>query len=433
MLFTRSKKKRKTEQQTFTPINVPTWEYRSFNGDIFTIELFVASIDALARNIAKIELRSIRSREDEVSITDRTSDVAKVLKKPNPYMTSYDFLYKIAALYYATGNVFIWPEYDGEKLAALWPVNYSNFHLIKNPDGISYTANFQLNYFQSYYVPYNNLIHLRNHYFNDDLMGDVNHTETLCELLNAQDQGIINGIKNSAIIRGILKAAGVIKEDDMDRERKRFVKDNLSAANNGGVIFIDSKFDYQDLQSKPYVIDAETMDAAKKKVFDYLGVNEDFLTNNFTSEKYESVYEGRIQPFAIMLTQAMTAKLFSEREQSFGAEIEASMSKVKYQPTSTMVEVINATKELGLFTRDEFREMLGYAPLGEERGGNDIMIAANNYEAEGEEDYDETGEKFDDEGQEEDPDDEEEALFDDMADQLDSLIDEMNQYMEDLE
>ena len=134
-----------------------------------------------------------------------------------------------------------------------------------------------------------------------------------------------------------------------------------------------------------------------------------------------------------MLTQAMTAKLFSEREQSFGAEIEASMSKVKYQPTSTMVEVINATKELGLFTRDEFREMLGYAPLGEERGGNDIMIAANNYEAEGEEDYDETGEKFDDEGQEEDPDDEEEALFDDMADQLDSLIDEMNQYMEDLE
>ena len=41
--------------------------------------------------------------------------------------------------------------------------------------------------------------------------------------------------------------------------------------------------------------------------------------------------------------------------------------------------MISVTKELGLFTRDEFREMLGYEPLGPERGGDEIMIAVNNY------------------------------------------------------
>ena len=43
--------------------------------------------------------------------------------------------------------------------------------------------------------------------------------------------------------------------------------------------------------------------------------------------------------------------------------------------------MISVTRELGLFTRDEYREMLGYEPLGPERGGDEIMIAVNNYQA----------------------------------------------------
>ena len=43
--------------------------------------------------------------------------------------------------------------------------------------------------------------------------------------------------------------------------------------------------------------------------------------------------------------------------------------------------MISATRELGLFTRDEYREMLGYEPLGPDRGGDEIMIATNNYDS----------------------------------------------------
>ena len=82
-----------------------------------------------------------------------------------------------------------------------------------------------------------------------------------------------------------------------------------------------------------------------------------------------------------MLCQAMTVKLFTERERSFGNQIRANMAKLKYQPLNTVANVINTTKELGLFTRDEYREMLGYEPLGPERGGDEIMIAVNNYES----------------------------------------------------
>ena len=144
---------------------------------------------------------------------------------------------------------------------------------------------------------------------------------------------------------------------------------------------IDGKFDYQNIESKPYVIDADTMKEVRERIYSYFGVNDEFIQNRFTSEQYEAVYEGRIEPFAIMLSAAFTAALFTDRERGFGNEVEANMARLKYQPTTVITRVIAATNQLGLFTRDEYREMLGYEPLGPERGGDEIMIAVNNMEA----------------------------------------------------
>ncbi len=379
-VFTRKKQNTDKEVTKTQAINVETWHYYSYNGDIFKQDLIVACVDALARNIAKAELKAVRKTEPNKAaevVTD--SDVAKVLSRPNEYMTQYDFLYKVAALYFATNNVFIYPEYDSKgKLIALWPINYRNFRLLEK-DGVK-IAEFQLNYFKTYYVPYKRLIHLRNHFFEDTLFGDSDEAlNPAIELIGAQNQGIINGIKNSAIIRGILSSTNVIKREDIEAARAQFIEDNLKASNNGGVIVVDGKFTYKDMESKPYIVDADTMKAAQNKIFSYFGVNENFLQNKFTPEEYEAVYEGKLEPFVIMLTQAATAIIYTQGQIGFGNKIEASMNRVKYQSTAAAVRVINATKELGLFTRDEYREMLGYQPLGPENGGNDILIATNNY------------------------------------------------------
>ena len=384
-IFDRFKRKpeaeaRERNQGKSIPITINCWNYRRFHGELIDIDAVVACIDALARNLAKMRLTAIRQVKDAVAVTETTSDVARVLKKPNKYMTQYDFIYKVAALYYASNNVFIWPEYDDGKLVALWPINYTRFKLF-DKDGIK-VARFELHHNHYYTVPYSDLIHLRNHYFNDELYGDENAPfSPIAELMHAQNQGIIEGIKSSALIRGLLIAAGVMKEEDITKARERFIEENLDAKNNGGVMIIDGKFDYKNIESKPYIIDADTRNQTRQSTFDYFGVNEDFVQNKFTAEKYESVYEGRLEPFAIMFTDALTAFLFTERELGFGNEVHANMNKVKYQSTSAVVSIVNATRELGLFTRDEYREMLGYEPLGPDRGGNEIMIATNNYES----------------------------------------------------
>ena len=379
LLKTRRAKTTDREKSKSIPVAIPVWNYRQYNGQQLLLDAVVARVDALARNIAKMDLKSIKREKDQIATTDTTSDVARVLKHPNPVMTQYDFLYKIAAQYFTSNNVFIWPQYENGKLVALWPINYQSFNLYKTENGVL-VAQFNLSFIKTYTVPYSNLIHLRNHYFNDDIFGDDNAPlNPVGELLNAQNQGIVNAIKSSAFIRGLLMAVQVLKDSDLEAAREKFIEDNLSARNNGGVIAIDGKFDYKDLESKPYVIDAETRKETENMVDSYFGTNEDFVQNKFKSEGYEAVYEGKLEPFAIMLTQAFTVKLFTEREQSLGNEVEANMAKLKYQPMTVVTNVIRATRELGLFTRDEYREMLGYQPLGPERGGDEIMIAVNNY------------------------------------------------------
>ena len=383
-----------TSRTSVIPMNTECWSYRTFRGDLIGLDIVAMCIDALARNIGKIELKSIQRKKDSVIVTDLTSDVARVLKRPNLYMTSYDFLYKVASLLYLSNNVFIWPEYDNKgELKALWPINYTGFTLKKADNGVL-VAQFQLNYFKIYTVPYSRLIHLRNKFTTDDLFGDNNDAlYPIAELANAQNQGIINGIKNSALIRGILKSINVIKEEDLTKARDQFIKDNLAAQNSGGVMVIDGKFDYQNIESKPYIVDADTQKETRERIYSYFGVNEEFIQNKFTSEQYEAVYEGRIEPFAMMISQAFTQMLFTERERGFGNEIEANMAKLKYQPMTVITRVIAATNQLGLFTRDEYREMLGYEPLGPDRGGDEIMIAVNNMQADDEIKQEEKNEK----------------------------------------
>ena len=381
MAIFRSKKKNQLdkERSKAIPFNVETWHYVQFNGELLDIDTIVACIDALARNLAKMELTAIRKDKDNISITDRTSDIAKVLKKPNPYMCQYDFIYKVFALYFTSNNAYIWPEYDEQGiLINLWPINcrYAKLYI---KDDIE-LMRFELKHNHFYTVPYSQIIHLRNHYMEDDIFGDSNKAfRAIAELMDAQQQGIKGGIKNSAMIRGLLKAAQVMKEDDIKAARDRFIADNFAVENSGGVLFVDGKFDYTNIESKPYVVDAETMKLTREAAYTYFGVNEDFLQNKFDSQGYEAVYEGRLEPVATQFMQALTNGIYTERELSFGNMIIANMARLKYQPLSVVTNMISVTKELGLFTRDEFREMLGYEPLGPERGGDEIMIAVNNY------------------------------------------------------
>lgn len=379
-IFNRKKKQQQTAAADIMTANINTWTYRRIGKNVLQLDAIRAVVDAISRNVAKATLHAVSEKDGKRHVVN--DDVDAVLQKPNEYMTQYEFLYKCTALYLTTNNLFIFPVYDdGGKLQALYPVNYQSVHIYKQA-GILVVC-FRLTYAQEYTCPYSDLIHIKNHYMTDDLLGENSEAlAPVAELLSAQRQGIIEGIKNSALIRGILKATGVIKSSDMEKARAQFVADNLSVSNNGGVIAVDGKYDYTPIKQEPYTVNAEAMAEAKKMVCDYFGISEDFMTGKITADEYESVYETRLEPILIQFSQALSYGLYPRGSVVI---VEAYTAKMKYQTLPQVVAVIQSTQQLGLFTRNEYRAMLDYEPLTDEQGGNEIMVAVNNYTAKGDE------------------------------------------------
>ena len=155
-IFRHKKQTAKTTAATFQPVDLTTYRYAKWDGQILEIDTIRAVIDALARACAKMDLQAVVDTGQTKAIDSR-SDIARVLRRPNAYMSKYDFLYKIAAQYYINNNAFIWPEYGaGGNLVALWPINYQSV-TIRSVGGRLY-ATFQMRYTRSYTIPYEDII-----------------------------------------------------------------------------------------------------------------------------------------------------------------------------------------------------------------------------------------------------------------------------------
>ena len=77
----------------------------------------------------------------------------------------------------------------------------------------------------------------------------------------------------------------------------------------------DNKYaDVKQIESKPFVVDADQMKAIQANVFNYFGTNEKILQNSFDEETWGAYYEGKIEPFAIQLSLVMSNMTFTDRE-----------------------------------------------------------------------------------------------------------------------
>lgn len=203
------------------------------------------------------------------------------------------------------------------------------------------------------------MIHLRRFFNDDDILGADNSAITPgLELAQTQNDGIIAGIKSGASIRGILKFTQIMSPTKLKEERDAFVNDYLEIGNDGGVVATDQKMDYQPIESKPIILDADQTKAIRSKIFSYLGVTEEIVSSSYTEDQFASFYESTIEPIATALSQEMTAKLFTEREQSFGNEIIFESGRLQFTSNSTKVNLIAQLMPMGLLTINQALEIL---------------------------------------------------------------------------
>ena len=342
---------------SFTPFNGRAW-------DIGTVR---SAVDAWARNAAKIQPRHIRRAGGRrETVHDSLERILQV--RPNPYMTAYAFYYRVAAQFVVYNNAFILPVFDGGKLTALYPINASRVDLVEDMGGMYARLTFATG--NVYTVPYEHLVHLRRHYLDNDIFGDDNRPLLpALETADAFNQSMSKFAKLVSVIRGVLEAMTVTKQEDLKARRDEFVRDNFSMeANGSGVIITDSKHKYTPIQQKETPIPTGQLEFVRREIYDYFGMNEAIVQNKATPEEMDAFYRGQLVPFYMQLAQGLTNAIFTEREQSFGNEVLCEMDRIQFETLDKRVEAAQFLTNIGALELDQVLEVFGFPPIGGEEG-----------------------------------------------------------------
>ena len=339
--------------------------FTSWSGNAYLNDIYRGAVDAIARNAGKLHGAHIVKYDGVKRETE--SKLNRLLQvAPNEYMNSYDFIYKLATHYYLFNNSFAFINRDlNGNIQSIYPVTCTQADFIADTRGELYIQ-FRFKNGKTVILPYRDIVHLRRNFNSDELLGDTNEALIpALELAHTQNEGIINGIKSSANIRGILKYTQILAPEKLEQEKEKFIADYLSMNNSGGVVVTDPKTEYTPINSTVANIDAEQLKTVQTKIYNYLGVTEEIVNSSYDENQFNSFYESVLEPFCLQLSLEFTRKLFTERELAFGNCIVFDSGRMIYSNNGTKVNLIKELLPYGVLTINQALEILNLPPVAD--------------------------------------------------------------------
>lgn len=341
----------------FQTLSAYTPVFTNWGGAIYESEIVRAAIDAKARHISKLKV--------ETYGTANPSLQSKLAQGPNQWQTWSQFLYRVSTILDVQNTAFIVPVFDERMIiTGVFPILPNMTALFEYDDEI--WLRYQFINGQTAAVEFRKCAVLTRHQYRHDFFGDSNFPlRDTMQLIHIQNQGIEEGVKNSATYRFMAQLANFSSTEDLKRERKRFTEANLSSEAKGGgmLLFPNTYKDIKQIDTRPFTVDADQMKQIRENVFNYYGVNESILQNSAKADELEAFFDGAIEPFAIQFSEAFTKMLFTERERAQGSGAIANANRLQYMSTSQKVQMAKELGDRGAILIDEIRELFNYAPL----------------------------------------------------------------------
>lgn len=329
-------------------------KFTRYEGGLYESELVRSAINARATHISKLKVETMGAARPALQ--------TKLRHGPNQMQTWSQFLYRLSTILDVHNTAFITPVYDmyGEISGIYAPL----------PDKCSVVQwgsvpylRYEFTHGQKAAIELDYCGILTKHQYRSDIFGESNKALfPTMDLISIQDQGIKEGVKSAATFRFMAQMDNFVKPDDLEKERKRFTEKNL--AKGGGLLLFPNTYkNIQQIQAKPFVVDADQMKAIRDSVYEYFGVNEDVLTNKAYGDAWAAFYEGAIEPFAIQFSEVMTKMLFTFREQSHGNMVMATANRLQYMSNNDKLNVTAQLLDRGMLTLNEAREIWNMAPV----------------------------------------------------------------------
>ena len=340
----------------------------TYNGSVYEQELTRACIDRFAVTCSKL----LPAYEG----VPRRNIQRMVDTWPNSQMTWPKFLYRVATILETDNTAAIVPSFgkDGITIEELWPLPFVDAELVEYhgvPWVRFYTAPGEV-----YPIELSNTCILTRYQYESDVFGSNLTPKSTMDLIQAQESAQKAAIKNGAKIRFIGEVGSMVREDELKKKRERFVSDNLSLENDSGLLIYDNTFTkVTQVNSDSYTIDPKEMERIEENVFTYYGTNRDILQNHYDTNAWSAYYEGKIEPFAIQLSEGLSALLLTQRERKHSHIMFAS-NRLQY---ATMAEKRNMIRDMldrGVFTINQALEVLQMPTIGEE---GDVRVIRGEY------------------------------------------------------
>lgn len=344
--------------------------FYAWNKNLYDSDIIRSCIRPYAKAVGKLVPKHILTTSNDIK-TNPEPYMRILLKDPNPYMSNQMLQEKLATQLKLNNNAFAYINRDINGYPTeIYPINCisAKLKIVNNNVEIEFT----LINGKHVQFSYSDLIHLRSDFNNDEIFGTpLGETLTpLMEVVTTTDQGIIKAIKNSSIIRWLLKFSANIKGDDIQKETKKFADAFLSTESEGtGVAGVNSTTEAKQIEPYEYVPNALQMDRTTNRIYNLFGTNEKIIQNKYTEDEWNSYYEGEIETFAIQYANECTKKLFTINKRAYGNEIIMECSNLQYASMSTKLALLQMV-DRGAMTPNEWRKILNLGPI---EGGNNVV------------------------------------------------------------
>lgn len=347
-----------------------------WNDNIYKSDIVMSAIrpyvNAMGKAVPKHILRRINEQGEQELQVNPEPYIRFLMEEPNPWMTGQKYREWMAACLKINNHAFALIARDANGLpVGLYPIAATMAVSEYDSAGALYIR-FYMRNGKNFLFPYTDLIHMRGDpCTGGDFWGGskIEQLMPLLEQIGTIDKGIVNAIKNGAIIRWLLKFTNNLKPEDLKDKAREFADQFLSTEGGFGVAAVDSKSEAIQIKPNDYVPNSAQTDRIIKRFYAAINTNEKIVMSNYTEDEWNSYYEAQVEPDVVQWGLEHTRKLFSRKKRSYGNYLileSANLTTASMQTKLSLKEMVDR----GALTANEWRATMNLAP----RPGGDKLV-----------------------------------------------------------
>jgi len=345
--------------------------FYNWDGNLYQSDIVRSAIRPKAQAIGKTIGKHIRRDKEGLKVNPEPY-IRFLLEEPNPYMTGQMLQEKLATQLELNNNAFAYIDRDDNNYPTeIYPISSNFVKAIENKQGQLFLE-FTMKNGRTVTFKYTDIIHLRKDFNDSDIFGDspAKSLASLMEIVNTSDQGIVKAIKNSNIIKWLLKFNQTLRPEDLKKATKQFIDDYMNIESDTvGAAATDAKADAQQVEPKDYVPNFKQTEGTVNRIYSFFNTNIEIIQGSYDEDEWISYYEASIEPVVLQLSGEYTRKIFSKRERGFGNSIIFESSNLTFASMETKLKLV-AFVDRGILNPNEVREILNLVPIE----GGDVYI-----------------------------------------------------------